>query len=357
MRQELANLAKEGYATAQWVNHRIRARAETRRLLSILVGEEGCSPLSRAQEEEIREYSRETFGKSWFGEWLRVYTVFRGAFYEGWMPDDFFGEMVLPKVNKAYRGVSNIKTLTRKFLRTDAIPDIAYYIGGAWFDSGFNPISKDEVEDLVFSKSDRVFLKKDDSNQGRGVRVFNRSDWSTNKLSQREDFVVQRGLVQDPWFDQVFANCVATIRITTAFDPSQGRSARKIAAYFRMGRGHASHVTSAGGLWAPIIDNLGELGDFAVDHDWRRYRTHPDTGFTFSGKTIPGFVEAVKVCERLHAQMPHFMFVGWDVIVCDDGSVQIMEWNAGHPTIKYTEATVGPSLGFLDAKRYRSFKS
>ena len=40
--------------------------------------------------------------------------------------------------------------------------------------------------------------------------------------------------------------------------------------------------------------------------------------------------------------MPFARSVGWDVVVDSDDEVRVLEWNAGHNDIKFSEATQGP---------------
>ena len=41
--------------------------------------------------------------------------------------------------------------------------------------------------------------------------------------------------------------------------------------------------------------------------------------------------------------------IGWDVTLDDQENLRVMEWNAGHNGIKFTEATQGPC--FSDLRR------
>jgi hypothetical protein len=46
------------------------------------------------------------------------------------MPDNFFGRMVCPRVNKSLTVVTGYKTLSNVVLKTEALPDVGYYIDG-----------------------------------------------------------------------------------------------------------------------------------------------------------------------------------------------------------------------------------
>ncbi len=84
------------------------------------------------------------------------------------------------------------------------------------------------------------------------------------------------------------------------------------------------------------------MGDFGIDPSWQRHLRHPDSGFEFAGQRVPHFKKAVAECEKLHTKIPHFSIIGWDVSTMNSGEVRIMEWNAFHPDIKFSEASTGP---------------
>ena len=81
--------------------------------------------------------------------------------------------------------------------------------------------------------------------------------------------------------------------------------------------------------------------------NWEQYSEHPDSGFAFAGQMIPNFPIAVAECEKIHRKLPNFAIIGWDVSITENGEVGIIEWNAGHPDIKFSEATTGPCFSGL----------
>lgn len=80
--------------------------------------------------------------------------------------------------------------------------------------------------------------------------------------------------------------------------------------------------------------------------DERSIKSHPDTGVTFEGLTIPAFKNAGMEVEKLHDNYPFVQCIGWDVSINNKEQVEIMEWNAGHNDIKFSEAIYG--LCFID---------
>lgn len=70
--------------------------------------------LSAKDKSYIKEYAKETFGSTVYAYWLYVYTAYNQKFKEGWIPDNYFGNVVIPKINKGIGHISNMKTLSKK---------------------------------------------------------------------------------------------------------------------------------------------------------------------------------------------------------------------------------------------------
>jgi hypothetical protein len=50
----------------------------------------------------------------------------------------------------------------------------------------------------------------------------------------------------------------------------------------------------------------------------------------------------------LHATVPHFTIVGWDIAIGSDDEIKLIEWNGCHCDIKFSEATTGPCFTGLN---------
>jgi hypothetical protein len=51
--------------------------------------------------------------------------------------------------------------------------------------------------------------------------------------------------------------------------------------------------------------------------------------------------------------VPYARCVGWDLTVDSDEQVMVMEWNAEHNDVKFSEATQGPCFADLDWQRLK----
>lgn len=295
--------------------------------------------LDRKTSARIREYAVETLGSVRFMPWLRAYSAFRGSFSEGLIPDNYFGRVVVPLSLGPYSNIE-AKTLSRRILGADEIPDLAYYVNGTWIDTSNNQVSAEDVQRLLFSKSSVVFAKQDLSYRGHGVFRITRDRFDQRKLESLGNLVIQAGIQQHSFFDDIISGSVATVRITTV--KANGLPTEKRAAYLRIARNSEELVSSHSALRIPLIDEAGTLGNYAAFPDWSTCPAHPDTGFKFEGTAVPEFARAVSFCKKLHDRIPHIMIIGWDLAIRSDGEPVLMEWNADHPDIKFSEASTGP---------------
>lgn len=185
------------------------------------------------------------------------------------------------------------------------------------------------------------FLKLDKSSQGLGVYHLTIDNFDTLTSNHKSNFVIQKAIIQHSFFDDIVPGSVATIRITTI---NEGDSVKAKASYLRVGRENIKSIQADSNLRVPILDRKGNLGEYASYPSWKKTKKHPDTGFVFNGQKIPFFENALKEVEILHKKFPHYTLIGWDVSITQNGQPKLMEWNAGHTDIKFTEAATGPNF-------------
>ena len=310
---------------------------------SEIVAQDSSAALTPITQKKIEAYGREVLGSARFIPWLKVYAAYSGRFEEGWLPDNYYGRVVLPMIQGALRGLCRTKTISRRLLGTDLLPDLAYHVNSVWIDTAGDTIKPQDVASLLFRHDERVFVKLDGSNQGRGVLAVERVSFILEDIARLGNFVVQRPIQQSAFFNQFCTDSVATLRITTV--KTAGTPAKMCAAYLRLGRVEQAAVTSAHHIRVPVLDPKGTLGELAAMPNWTKTTAHPDTGTPFGGLVIPSFKAAVRACISLHDSLPHVTLVGWDTTIDKSENVQIMEWNSQHPDIKFSEASTGPCFG------------
>jgi hypothetical protein len=280
-----------------------------------------------------------------FSPWLKVYTVYQHEFKEGWIPDNYLGRVVSPKINGEFRILDNLKTLSKRILQTDAIPDLAYYINGIWTSSKGIVLHKSKLIKFLFSDRAFVFLKKNYSFQGNGILKLNRDKFEDSNLQSIRNFLIQEPIQQADWFDQIVTGSVAKLRFTTVKSIS-GRAKNRVLP-LRVGRISNEYINTRDCLRVPIDTETGALYPKAFGLDFTIFEEHPDTGFSFYGQIMSENGAAVRLCEQLHDQVGIFQIIGWDVTINQGGQVQIMEWNTDHSGVIFSEMTIGPSFNGL----------
>ncbi len=302
--------------------------------------EEARGKLSKATRLRVETYSIEVLGWKGYAPWLLVYSHVAGHFKEGWIPDNFYGSVVIPKIQGDYGKVSFLKPLTNRLFQQEICPDLGYCINRVWFDCNFKPIKEELVTSLFFSETTKVICKLDRSHQGKDIYVFDQKAFTPNAVMKLGNGVVQKFIQQHDFFNAFVAGSVATIRLTTVVDQKGVISLR--AAYLRLAPANHTHVQSNTQIRIPIALPSGQLHDLGYLPNWKQIAQHPDTGQPFAQQIIPHYLEAVHLVLKLHLKIPMVQVIGWDLIIDAKNNPVIMEWNGYSNDIKFSEATQGP---------------
>lgn len=84
---------------------------EVNRGLKTLLSDPQVSPPPRQELKLAKEYSRQVLGSRRYYPWFRLYTVYRSSFREGWIPDNFFRD-ILPVCNGPYHHITGARSLS-----------------------------------------------------------------------------------------------------------------------------------------------------------------------------------------------------------------------------------------------------
>jgi len=305
--------------------------------------------LTPEQSSQCNEYAKEVLGSEAFAGWLKVYTAFQGEFKEGWIPDNYIGRVVGPAVNGELEGIAQYKTLTRRIINSDSIPDLAYSVNGSWIDTDGRSLRLAQVYELCFDQFSEIYLKGDFTYQGLGIIKLTKTEFENFKFSELGNFVIQAPIYQHTFFDKLSPNAVATIRVTTV--KPFGKLAEARLCGLRIGRGSEKFIQSKKALQVPVYTQTGKLFYCAISPKWETFERHPSTDTRLGGLVIPKFGEMKRFCENLHNGIPHLELIGWDIALDKNEEIKIMEWNTGHPGIVCSEPTTGPhfkGLGWED---------
>jgi hypothetical protein len=303
--------------------------------------------LSKKQVKEIETYAADVFGSASFSPWLKVFTVCRGEFVEGWIPRDYWARIVCTSLNDPLRPFGKIKSLTQKFLSSEALPDLAYFVNGSWLMASGEKTNPFRLKKFVFDQHPYVFLKQDNTSGGGGVVRLDPMEFSSVDFNQLGNFVIQAPIEPHYFFKRLCPANVPSIRITT-YKPAQ-QQAVLVQAGIRLGLQGNKSVLGDDCITVAVRIQDGGLHDFGFSKKWEFLYQHTETGISFSGLHLPKFKEMSTLCETLHDRNPAFGLIAWDVVVDNQNQIKIMEWNTVTPTYSMDEAAIGPlfkGLGF-----------
>lgn len=291
------------------------------------------------------DYANDVFGWVGYAPWLYVYSAINNEFKEGWIPDNYYGKIVVPSLKGNYGSIADYNSLQGKLFNSENFPDRVYYANGLWMSTKYEVLTEQDVKQIVFEKSERAVFKIDNSLQGKGVYFFDKTKIDLNHLKTLGNGVLQSFINQHEFFENIISNSVATLRLTSVINEKGEVSIR--ACYLRVGQNTDTHVRSASHIRIPVNIENGELDEVGYNTSWNRINKHPQTDFLFKNKKIPHFNKFIQTSINLHKMVPFTRIIGWDMILDKNHDIQVMEWNGSHNDIKFSEATQGPCFSDL----------
>ena len=301
-------------------------------------------------ERLIRDYAGDMLGGQRFAPWLRTYATSHGEFREGWLPNNFFGHVIRPRFGPTGT-LADAKSMARRLMRTDLLPDLVSRVRGCWRDRDGVPITSDEAREIAFDGRDQVVIKHDNSQNARDVTTVDAAEFDTAVAATDVDFVVQERLRHDPFYDKWNTEAVTTLRMIT-FKP-YGEPARLRWADMRISKSGKDVVLVSNSYRCPIDIWTGHLRGFGFDPNMHRFEVHADTGEPFGTDPVPAFAAMRSQLEALHDRLPHPPMIAWDMITDHTGQPKMMEWNTGHIGVVFPESMAGPILPELSDKNWQ----
>ncbi len=287
-----------------------------------------------------KEYANDIFGDEKYAPWLLTYSAMAGTFKEGWIPDNYYGAVVVPKLKGDYGKIDNRTLLTNSLLETSYPLDICYYVNNIFWDLKHKVLKENHLLDLLFKSNKKIVYKIENSLQGKGIYFFTRENFEFDAIKKLGNGVFQNYIEQHDFFSEFTNLSVATIRLTSVCDNSGKVSVRS--AYLRIGKDRDTHVKSASAIKVPIHLEKGELSKYGYLPNWTSTEKHPNSKIIFENKKIPKFSNCISEVTKMHNQIPFVRCIGWDIIVDSSDKIRLIEWNGQHNDIKFGEATQGP---------------
>ncbi len=319
------------------------AKADALKNLRMVESKRG--KIHRSITKQCNEYAQEVLGSQFFAPWLYAYSAVAGSFKEGWIPNNYYGQVGVPAIKGGYGGSSGLKGFTHHLFRSSLFPDLLYRVNGLWILPNSDIVNESDVKEIAFQDSEQIVFKKDNSGRGKHVYPISRIDFDVAMINKIGNGVIQKYISQHEFFNEIMTGPVATLRLTTVIDKN-GKSDLR-GSYLKISRSNSNVVKYHQKVLIPVDKESGQLHDQGVLFPWQSINHHPDTKTPFKGKRIPHFDKCVAAVLKLQQMIPHVQCIGWDLVVNNQNQVQIMEWNGTHNGIAESEAYQGPCFADL----------
>lgn len=265
-------------------------------------------------------------------------------------PEDYLSylqqaRLVHPAINEEYHDVLRNKLAFYRLSRpyVDCIPDVYGTISDGEFTSSVDEPDHESLSAVVDAAGD-VIVKPVTGTMGREVYriapaaegyTVNGSHRSAAELSTLADgldrFLVSEFVEQHRYAARICPDSTNTIRALTVEDPETG-AFFVASAVHRFGNASTGPTDnwSGGGFAAPVdigTGRLGELRTYAPETGLRRLEEHPDSGAPVAGEQVPDWERLKSTVTDLAAVHREIPYVGWDLVLSEDGPV-VLEGNA-----------------------------
>lgn len=347
MKAKLISKAKRFISTIKTHNYNYESNKQAKAALKAIEGIKGKTDPKLITQ--ANEYAKDVLGSRVYAPWLRAHSAMCGTFKEGWIPENYFGNIIVPNLQGETGATSFLKSLSKKIFHSNQFPDIGYFVNGSFYSEEYEHIDQSKAVQYLFQDNNRIVYKLNNSFQGRGLFVFDTDSFAIENLKRLGDGVFQRYIQQHQFFNAIMPNSAATIRILTVMNQLGAASVRAV--YLRVGRNRDTHVTSNSQIAIPVNIENGKLNEYGHLKSWYVLESHPDTGFEFKDKVIPHFQGLLKKALELQNAMAFVKCIGWDMIVDTNNHIQVMEWNGFHTGIGFAEFTQGPCFKDLGWER------
>lgn len=304
--------------------------------------------LDRSLIKICDEYAIDIFKSKVYAPWLYVYTAMHKEFKEGWIPDNYFGLKILPKINGNYGKIASLRPLNKKvFDNSEFFSDLVYIANSKFYRSdNLEPLEISSVKKYLFKENPEIVFKENDTGKGNGIFFFTEKNFNPEEvLNSIKNGVFQPKITQHEFFSKFNNSAVASIRITTFLN--NGVCEVKFAD-IRLPNGNTTHIKVGHHIRIPLDIENGKFNEAGYLSNWEKIFSHPGTNEVYTNQIIPKFHDMLVLVKSLHIKFPLVQMIGWDLIVDNNNKIQILEWNGSHPGIKFAESTIGPIFSKSD---------
>lgn len=306
-------------------------------------------PLSKGQKKDINDYWKKLIGKDVPTYWHEYFYSRNDNFSVRYVPTCVYHSKLIYRLNMrpltmAYTDKCSYDNYLTDIRRPETI---IRNINGYFFDEK-HAISKEEAIEKCSNLNDVVIKPSMIGMWGTGVRIVSSNNGQINEKetvedlfkTYRENYIVQKKVVQHPQMSQLNPTSLNTIRVLSYH---QGNEVHVLYAVVRIGRkDKLVDNETAGGINADIGLESGRIKECAYGTPSEKRILTTDVGTVLKDFEIPAFDKVMGVVKELHKRLPYFNLIGWDFGVDETGQPVLIEWNRC-PDLSQTAH--GPAFG------------
>lgn len=298
-------------------------------------------------------------------DYYRVYSQYSGE-DTNIVPDDICHNIIEPILNpKRFLNAYEDKCLFDKMLWSSFHRNITPLtfiknIGGANFDNNYSLIDSidttinnipNEINKLIIKKSidsssgkDVVFVQRDRNGIFKDILTGERFSEQYLKQVFKQNYVVQKAMIQSSFMSQFCNTSVNTIRMAV-YRSVKSNQSFVINAIIRIGK-YGSFVDNAhaGGMFVGI-DKNGVLGKYCCNQYGEKKPVFNNIDFSSNNYQIPKYDKIKVFAEEVAKALPHQRLFALDIMLDEDNNPVLLEYNIRAFSIWLFQFTNGAGFG------------
>ena len=309
------------------------------------------SVLTKAEHAEIDSFWRP------YPKFKRLFHAFytdtTGKFCVNYIPDSLWYGCIDPFYNPALKANElDDKSLYERLFPSTIVrhPErILTKVNGFWVGVDNVLLPPPDAIDLLLNEPEFFIKVSVASFGGHGVIYYNTSSGNRKDLEcllekLGDNIIIQKGIRQSSLLASLNKSSVNTLRIVS-FLKKDG-TVKVYSAILRMViNGAKVDNASSGGITVGIDDN-GYLRENAFSASGVKYpHEHPDSKVAFSSIKIPNYSEIRDLIKKLHAYLPQFRLLSWDLAIDEDNRPVLVEVNMASGELDFHQLNNGPIFG------------
>lgn len=257
-----------------------------------------------------------------------------------YIPEFFFYNLFLPRFDSdKYSILLKDKNIAEQLYRSVGIKQpytICKLINGKTYSSDLKEKKFYDIDlELKEKLYKKIFIKPVDGEGGYGIIIFHLSEDNKYindnnvelseafllKIGKENDYIIQKGIIQDESITEIYKSSVNTFRIATE---NLNGKVRVICSALRIGKqGNEVDNASQNGITVGIDHNTGEFKDYASTEEGETFYKHPDSNFVFKNHMVDDWIGIKKFTTQCASKLPQFAYLGWDIALTKEGPIVI----------------------------------